>query len=277
MACFYNVSGEPLLLAVPEEDTQNACTVAYWKEEIARARNAPKCLLEILKDGTLLEDDAQIINFAQNNSEDGAENEAESLSETESVCNNTNIESESQLSELSSSREGNQNTSLYSFVIRHSDEFKSRPFVLDDFRKNEEYWTQDRVETFIFQREYESLSGAGERNFWASASREFPKSRAQEMAVLAFERWPIDDEVAKVVVENSSYALRFASDRLKDCEEVVKVAVGNDGFALRWASDRLKDSEEVVKVAVGNWGDALEHASDRLKDCEEMRRNAYGS
>ena len=46
-----------------------------------------------------------------------------------------------------------------------------------------------------------------------------------------------------MAVNQSGYALEYASDRLKDNQEVVLAAVSQNGHALKFASDRFKDKK----------------------------------
>ena len=48
-------------------------------------------------------------------------------------------------------------------------------------------------------------------------------------------------------VKTDRYALRYASEELKNDKEIVLTAVKNNGYALAFASERLKNDKEFLK------------------------------
>ena len=71
-------------------------------------------------------------------------------------------------------------------------------------------------------------------------------------------------------VDHFAKSLEFASDELKDDKTIVMTAVSRYGEALCFASDRLKRDRDVVMAAVDQSGWALEYASDELRNDEEV-------
>jgi hypothetical protein len=55
-------------------------------------------------------------------------------------------------------------------------------------------------------------------------------------------------------VQNNSYSLKYASDRLKDDKAIVLAAVSNNGWAIEYASKRLREDKEIVLAAVSDTG-----------------------
>lgn len=81
------------------------------------------------------------------------------------------------------------------------------------------------------------------------------------------EKYRDDKSVMMKAIRQHSFALEYASDRLKNDKNLVLKAVKDDGDMLKYASNELRDNKEVVLEAVKNrWGCALKYASDRLKD-----------
>ena len=56
--------------------------------------------------------------------------------------------------------------------------------------------------------------------------------------------WNSKEDVLKIV-KNDGFALRFASERLKDDKEIVLEAIKNNGLALAYASNRVQ--AEIIK------------------------------
>jgi thioredoxin-related protein len=66
------------------------------------------------------------------------------------------------------------------------------------------------------------------------------------------------------VRQNCNYALKFASDELKNNKEFFLVVVTQDGIALKYASDTLKNDRDVVFAAITQNYQALCFVSDEL-------------
>ena len=79
-----------------------------------------------------------------------------------------------------------------------------------------------------------------------------------------------DKEVVMAAVYKDGWALRNASDELKNDKEVVMIAVAQNGRALDYASKKLKEDREVVMRAVAQCGRVLEYASNELKADKEV-------
>ena len=73
-----------------------------------------------------------------------------------------------------------------------------------------------------------------------------------------------------VAVRRNGYALKYASDRLKNTEDVVLEAVKNNGHGLQFANVRLQDNENIATAAVKCIPAALQHASERMRDTEAV-------
>ena len=66
-------------------------------------------------------------------------------------------------------------------------------------------------------------------------------------------------------IKKDCYALRYASDNLRDDKEVVLTAVKQYGYALEYASKRMQNDKEVVLEAMKDNDLALEFASEELQ------------
>ena len=64
----------------------------------------------------------------------------------------------------------------------------------------------------------------------------------------------------------NGWALRYASDPLKDDREVVVAACNQVGWALQFASKALRADQDIVMVAVAQHRDALAFASPELQE-----------
>ena len=78
-----------------------------------------------------------------------------------------------------------------------------------------------------------------------------------------------DKEVVLAAVSNWGSALQFASYFWND-KDVLLAAVQTDGEALEWADDELKNDKEVVLAAVQESGKALQWASKEMKHEKEV-------
>ena len=85
-----------------------------------------------------------------------------------------------------------------------------------------------------------------------------------------------DREFMLAAVKQSGYALQHASDELRGDAEVVLAAVRQDGYALVCASQQLKGDREVVLAAVRQEGEALMFASEELQGDREIVLLARG-
>jgi hypothetical protein len=81
----------------------------------------------------------------------------------------------------------------------------------------------------------------------------------------ASDRLKDDEAIVLSAVKQIGVSLNYASARLKDDKAIVLAAVQKDSYALMYASDRLKDDKAVVLASVQNRGYALNYASDRLR------------
>ena len=63
-------------------------------------------------------------------------------------------------------------------------------------------------------------------------------------------------------MKKNAWALKYASDELKDDKEIFLAAVTQDGSALLHASDELKGDKVIVVAAVTQDGSALEYVHD---------------
>ena len=75
-------------------------------------------------------------------------------------------------------------------------------------------------------------------------------------------------------MQQSGFALRFASDEVKNTPEVVRAAVQRNGYALHYASPEVKNNPDVVRAAVQENPFALQYASDEVKNNPEVVRAA---
>ena len=73
-----------------------------------------------------------------------------------------------------------------------------------------------------------------------------------------------------MAMEQSIFALEFASDALLGDRRVIMLAVIKDGVALGFASDELRGDREVVMAAVQRTGGALEYAPTDLRGEREV-------
>ena len=72
--------------------------------------------------------------------------------------------------------------------------------------------------------------------------------RALQYASYALRR--SDREVVLAAVEKEGYALRYASDELRNDREVVLAAVAQDAYALKYASGALRADRDIALAAV---------------------------
>ena len=72
------------------------------------------------------------------------------------------------------------------------------------------------------------------------------------------------------VVKSAGYALRYASEALKNDREVVLAAVQKDGEALIYASEVLKNDREVILAAVQQNASALEYVGGTLRNDNDV-------
>lgn len=75
-----------------------------------------------------------------------------------------------------------------------------------------------------------------------------------------------DKDFVLAALNNDSYALRNASERLQDDKEVIFAALKRSGNNLRFASYRLQDDKEVVLAAVNNHYYHTDYAIAKFKD-----------
>ena len=62
----------------------------------------------------------------------------------------------------------------------------------------------------------------------------------------------------------------FMAPELQDCEEIVRFAVENDGYAIRSASERLRDHYDLAMLAITTYTDAYTYLSPRLQNHPEI-------
>jgi hypothetical protein len=79
-----------------------------------------------------------------------------------------------------------------------------------------------------------------------------------------------DREFVLAVVTQDPFALKFASDELKNDREIVLAAVRENGYALESASDDMKNDREIVLAAVMQIAYALIYASDDMTNDREI-------
>ena len=73
-------------------------------------------------------------------------------------------------------------------------------------------------------------------------------------------------------IQQDGWALRNASEDLKNNREIVLAAVKQDGDALRYASEDIKIDKEIVMAAVKQQGYALQYASAALRNDRDITR-----
>lgn len=83
--------------------------------------------------------------------------------------------------------------------------------------------------------------------------------------------WRSDPEVVMYACEQHGFALKVASEELKDNRAVVMAAVNQRGTALMYASEQLKSDYYVVLDAVRNSKMAIVHAKGGLRDDANLR------
>jgi len=88
------------------------------------------------------------------------------------------------------------------------------------------------------------------------------------------EMWRSDPEVVMYACEQHGFALKFASEELKDNRSVVMGAVNQRGTALMYASEELKSDYYVVLDAVRNNKMAIVHAKGGLREDDDLRAAA---
>ena len=71
-------------------------------------------------------------------------------------------------------------------------------------------------------------------------------------------------------VTRNGFALKYASETLKDDRDVVLAAVAQNGFALEYASETLKKDRNFLLDAVAQNGWALRYASETLKNDRDV-------
>jgi hypothetical protein len=71
----------------------------------------------------------------------------------------------------------------------------------------------------------------------------------------------------------SSWALQFASPRLRNDTSVVLAAVTKYGMSLQHASLEKRANRDIVLVSVESHGSALQLASDELRDTKVRSHN----
>jgi hypothetical protein len=60
------------------------------------------------------------------------------------------------------------------------------------------------------------------------------------------------------------------SKDIQDNSKYVGIAVSQNGYALKYASDALKNNKEIVTLALNQNGDALKHASIEMQNNEDV-------
>lgn len=83
--------------------------------------------------------------------------------------------------------------------------------------------------------------------------------------------WRSDVEVVMYACENHGYALKYASEALKNNRSVVLAAVNQRGTSLMYASEELRADYYVVLDAVRNNKMAIVHAMGGLREDDEIR------
>jgi hypothetical protein len=79
-----------------------------------------------------------------------------------------------------------------------------------------------------------------------------------------------DEEVTLEAVKNCTYAIKYATDRMKNNKKVGLAAVRYSGSAYEYLSPTLRDDEEVTLEAVKNSTYAIKYASDQMKNNKKV-------
>lgn len=87
-------------------------------------------------------------------------------------------------------------------------------------------------------------------------------------------QWREDVEIVMIACERHGYALKFASEELKNNRSVVFAAVNQRGTALMYASEELREDHYVVLDAVRNNKMAIVHALGGLREDDAIRAAA---
>lgn len=79
-----------------------------------------------------------------------------------------------------------------------------------------------------------------------------------------------DEEIVRLAVKKSGYALGYASQRLQNDYETVMTAVKKIGTSLKYASDELRRNPEIIAAAIHSDGRALEFVPEDLQQNRQL-------
>jgi hypothetical protein len=102
------------------------------------------------------------------------------------------------------------------------------------------------------------------------ASRASPASRTVAPLLTGPVRTQEDQDVALKAVSLNGMALQFCPPELQNSPAVVRAALEQTSFAMRYASDEVKASRDVIMAAVSASGKMLVHAHPSLREDEEV-------
>ena len=133
----------------------------------------------------------------------------------------------------------------------------------------QEYYSNESIMLFAINQNYRNAS---------LCSSELKENKAFAMvacslngtALKHFPDMANDYDVVMTAVKNTGFALRYASDRLKDTKDIVEAAIKNYGMAYYQASDRLRDDKELAYAAATNFEPVIEVFNQALKDDKEF-------
>ena len=92
-------------------------------------------------------------------------------------------------------------------------------------------------------------------------------------------KYRVDEDIVYEAIYQDGYALKWASERLRDDKDLVITAISSNYLGkselqskvLQFASKRLRDDEEVIIESLKhNLGNGFKYASNRIKEKEDI-------